>query len=604
MEDSSSADIDPATGVCSANRCPRMDEHSSCPDFEPETETGSSDCFGSGSWELLNCQHVGAANGEIDLHDGMCVSNSCNAQQHEVDPEMPSDRFDGGVSWQDGVPSASFLQHARAGDDAFCPNSMACDTVDGQVEQVCQEDRALVGTHTLARKDNMAHHQVNPEQLHRFLSPVDEIHGVEERREQEDLFRTGTRAMPQRRSHSNVYEGLKHPQPPSVQIRGKIDDCDGAAQRAKIPASSQAADLNRQLRSVGAEVDTYQPFEVLGKGIDEDDGKSILEVIKDHHDAFEHNPNAHLPWHGAVRAKWIQRIREGRVLLSVGEGCSDPDLNGEESMRNGDKLEFIGDTDGCLYGTLALHVHGHDDDAARSTVANQLVDWLLTTGENATYYGEMLRDYVRWDRLPSYLTNGTWDELIIFLRDSCTYIEYTGADWLLLIATTHVFAPVIILHGKTLSAVRFVMDPCLVDKSNALQYDYREEAHLPSSGDAWLRLGLLSSGHYVRYCSKRLQSQVLLQMCVERDDLLQQKLHVSRKCNGNAVIALGPSKAGKSTMIQVRIDVVYTNMFALLQYSCGNCKSSNAYTQLKVCEPIYKTGIIERRRQTSAQNAL
>jgi len=546
-----------------------MDEQGSCSDFDPATETGSSDRFGSGSWEVLNGHEVGAADClsdvDIESNNSMRASDSRNESQQEVDPETSSDLFDGGVSWQDGMPGASRMQeNARAGDDTLCPNSMASDTVDGEVEQVYQEDRALTGSRELARTDTVAFHQVNPAQQHGSLSPVDEIHGVEEGRGQEDLFRTAPRTTSQRRAQSNVYEGLKYPQPPSLQICGEIDDCDGAAQRAKIPASSQAADLNRQLRSVGAEVDTYQPFEVLGKGIDEDDGKSVLEVIKDHHDAFEHNPNAHLPWHGAVRDKWIQRIRERRVLLSVGEGILDPDLNGEELMRNGDKLEFTGDTDGCLYGTLALHVHGRDDDTARSTVANQLADWLLTAGENATYYGEVLRDYVRWDRLPSHLTNGAWEELMMFLRDSYIYIEYTGADWLLLIATTHVFAPVIILHGKTLSAVRFVMDPCVVDKSNAQPYDYREEAHLPSSGEAWLRLGLLSSGHYVRYCCKKLQSQVLLQMCNERDALLQQKLHISRKCNGNAVIALGPSKAGKSTMIQVRIEVVYTYLWALL----------------------------------------
>jgi hypothetical protein len=227
-------------------------------------------------------------------------------------------------------------------------------------------------------------------------------------------------------------------------------------------------------------------------------------------------------------------------------------------MRQGDALKFIGDSDGCPFGTLAVRMHGEAHDSARLVVVDKLVDWMEMAGEQAMYEDVALRDWVEWDRLPESLASRKWNELMDFLRDSesVRYLCYTGADLLVHIATAHIFAPVIVYYfqGEIFKAVRFVRSADAASADEALDggYTYDDRAHLPASTELWLRLGLLENGHYVLCVPGTLDGEALLQMCEDRAALLKEKVQVSQRSRGHAVIALGPSKAGKSTIVQVQ----------------------------------------------------
>ena len=145
-----------------------------------------------------------------------------------------------------------------------------------------------------------------------------------------------------------------------------------------------------------------------------------------------------------------------------------------------------------------------------------------------------------------------------FLRnhDSVHYLEYTGADLIVHIATAHVFAPVIVSYfeGEVFKSVRFVRSAKAASADNALteEYAYVDEAHLPASTGLWHRLGLLENGHYVLCVPETLKGEALLKMCKGREALVKERIRVSQRSKGHAVIALGPSKAGKSTIVQVK----------------------------------------------------
>ena len=49
-----------------------------------------------------------------------------------------------------------------------------------------------------------------------------------------------------------------------------------------------------------------------------------------------------------------------------------------------------------------------------------------------------------------------------------------------------------------------------------------------------------------------LDGEALLKMCKGREALVKERIRVSQRSKGHAVIALGPSKAGKSTIVQVK----------------------------------------------------
>jgi hypothetical protein len=349
-------------------------------------------------------------------------------------------------------------------------------------------------------------------------------------------------------------EELTQPRPPSRETWEQLYGPKGAAAtavRAELP--SRADRLDHHLSSFALKVHGH-PFQDAGESIGQDGCKPILEVLKDRHN--KRNPQQ--PWHGEVEAKWKNRIREQRVIHSVGDGCSTLSDGLEVEMRQGDALKFIGDSDGCPFGTLAVRMHGEAHDSARLVVVDKLVDWMEMAGEQAMYEDVALRDWVEWDRLPDSLASRKWNELMDFLRDSKSvrYLCYTGADLLVHIATAHIFAPVIVYYfqGEIFKAVRFVRSADAASADEALDggYTYDDRAHLPASTELWLRLGLLENGHYVLCVPETLDGEALLQMCEDRAALLKEKVQVSQRSRGHAVIALGPSKAGKSTIVQVQ----------------------------------------------------
>ena len=343
------------------------------------------------------------------------------------------------------------------------------------------------------------------------------------------------------------------------------------AVRAKLP--SRVDRLDRHLSSFALQVHGH-PFHQVLEDTGQDVGKPMLEVLKDRHK--KHSPEQ--PWHGEVEAKWKDRIREDRVNHTIsGDACSTLNEGLEVEMRPGDVLEFIGDSDGCPFGTLALHKHEKTDNAARSDVVGKLVTW-LEGREEVVYEDVALRDWVQWDRLPGSLASRKWDELMDFLRESESGrpLGHTGADLLVHIATAHVFVPVVVyyFHGDIFKAVRFVRsaDAASADdeKLNG-RYSYDDRAHLPASTGLWLRLGLLENGHYVSCVPGTLGGEALLQMCEDRTALIREKVQISQRSRGHAVIALGPSKAGKSTIVQVQrsfcsasaFDMYVSAMYAL-----------------------------------------
>ena len=365
-------------------------------------------------------------------------------------------------------------------------------------------------------------------------------------------------------------EEFSRPRPASWETWGQFYGPEGAsavAVRAKLP--SRVDRLDRHLSSFALQVHGH-PFQEGGEDIGQDVGKPILEVLKNRHK--KHSPEQ--PW---LEAKWKERILEDRVIHTAGNGCITLSEGLEVEIRQGDALEFIGDSDGCPFGTLAVRIHGKADDAARYDVVGKLVKW-LEGREEAMYEDIALRDWVQWDRLPESLASRKWNELMDFLRnsESVRYLGYTGADLLVHIATAHVFVPVIVyhFHGDIFKAVRFVRtaDAASAD-DEALngRYTYDDRAHLPASTGLWLRLGLLENGHYVFCVSGPLDGEALLQMCEDRAALVKEKVQISQRSRGHAVIALGPSKAGKSTIVQVQhtlcpasaFDVYVSAMYAL-----------------------------------------
>ena len=365
-------------------------------------------------------------------------------------------------------------------------------------------------------------------------------------------------SSPQRPLDSlSLMEELTHPRPPSretwEQLYGQ-GGATGGASRAELPSRADRLKLSLTLDSFKLKFHGLQPFQVGGESTGQDEGKPILEVLKDRHN--KHNPQQ--PWHGKVEARWKERIRQERVIHHSGDEHMTLNDEFEVEMGQDDTLEFIGDSNGCPFGTLAVRMHKKADDTARFDVVGKLVEWLERAGEEATYENVALREWVQWDRLPESLASRNWSELMNFLRDSesVRYLGYTGADLLVHIATAHVFAPVIVYYfqGELFRAVRFVRsaDAASADEAQLGGFTYDDSAHLPASTEIWLRLGLLENGHYVFCVPETLKGEALLQMCEDRAALIKEKVQVSQRSNGHAVIALGPSRAGKSTIVQVR----------------------------------------------------
>ena len=329
----------------------------------------------------------------------------------------------------------------------------------------------------------------------------------------------------------DVYEELTRPHAPSARLLTEFDGPRPAAQRSRLPAPSSAFALNEHLKIVGAEIDGEQPFELFGEHIEEEDEEPIVDkVLRKYHE--EHY--RYEKWSNACK-RYCEYVQNQRLLLDDQQIAS---VNA--CMSNGQKLEFTGSTDGCLYGVVALHVHGSAEEKCRKLVADKLVDWMLESGEEATFYGMTLRDWVCWDRVPPNVQ--TWSELMVHLRESFAYLEYTAADWLLYVSTAHVFGPVVVFSARLSRAVRFVA----ADGRHSEVRSYIDAAQLPAASEMWLRVGMLENGHFVRCRSKELKSELMLRMCDTRDIELQGQLSVDVP---DAVIFQGPSKAGKSTIM-------------------------------------------------------
>ena len=380
---------------------------------------------------------------------------------------------------------------------------------------------------------------------------VDDFLRVKSSRSGQDAPKRLSRmAVDNHRPVGNDFEELTRPHAPSAQRISQLDGARPATTRSRLPAPSSALALNDHLKKIGAEICGEQPFETFGEQIEEGVEESIVDkVIKERHE--EHY--RYEKWSDA-RERWVGYQQDDRLLLD-----DQPVGSAHGYMSNGQKLEFLGSTDGCLYGVMARHVHGADHETNRKLVADKLIDWLVNAGEAAKFFGMTLRSWVRWDRVPPNITLYNWGELMAHLRDSFAYLEYTAADWLLLIAASHVFDPVLVFSARLGVAVRFVAadggadvfsafseEPTAIHETNLGPRGYVDSAHLPAASETWIRLGLLENGHLVLCRSKELKSELMLRMCDTRDAELQAQLSVDVL---HAAIFQGPSKAGKSTVM-------------------------------------------------------
>jgi hypothetical protein len=275
--------------------------------------------------------------------------------------------------------------------------------------------------------------------------------------------------------------------------------------------------LNAYLSVVGEEIDGEQPFETYGLTIGEDSTEDVERILRERHEEF-------LPQEPFSPDAWRAHIASRRVLL---DGA--PISSHEMEMARGQKLEFVGATiaEGCVLRAIA---GGRD----ASDVAKALAKW-LTPRADFVFCGSMLQDLVRWNQLPPSASG--WSELIALLLESATYLHYTGADWLLLIAAAHVYGPVSIFHTSARRGIRFVAEDA-----------YALAAQLPASSGVWIRLGVLDNGHFVRCRSKRVKAQELLHMLDEIESGIADQIPADIP---DAFIFLAPSKTGKSTLTNV-----------------------------------------------------
>jgi len=332
------------------------------------------------------------------------------------------------------------------------------------------------------------------------------------------------------------FEELTRPQPPSASLLEELEGRQPAAQRSRLPAISASAALNEHLACLAFEVDGLQPFEIFEGPImegkpkvrpaettddDSDDTDLEDERILDIGDCKMKDRHAMLypyeKWHSddispTAYDRWAQQLKERRLLLDdkVIESLS-------LCMGKGQKLQYVGSTDGDLSGAIARHVCGSDDDESKKMVLDQLLEWLAGAGESFVFYNRPLREYVHWELTPPniFTASNDWEELLSLLRESYHYLEYTAADWLLLIATAHVFAPVTVFHYQLARAVRFVKADATIE---GMQRGYVAGSQLPSSSESWLVLGLLENGHFVRCRRKQLNSELMLQMIHAREE--------------------------------------------------------------------------------------
>ena len=275
--------------------------------------------------------------------------------------------------------------------------------------------------------------------------------------------------------------------------------------------------LNAYLSVVGEEIDGEQPFETYGLTIGEDSTEDVERILRERHEEFH-------PQEPFSPDAWRAHIASRRVLL---DGA--PISSHEMGMARGQKLEFVGATiaEGCVLRAIA---GGRD----ASDVAKALAKWLTPRAE-FVFCGSMLQDLVRWNQLPPSASG--WSELIALLLESATYLHYTGADWLLLIAAAHVYGPVSIFHTSARRGIRFVAEDA-----------YALAAQLPASSGVWIRLGVLDNGHFVRCRSKRVKAQELLHMLDEIESGIADQIPADIP---DAFIFLAPSKTGKSTLTNV-----------------------------------------------------
>jgi uncharacterized protein YegL len=320
----------------------------------------------------------------------------------------------------------------------------------------------------------------------------------------------------------SVIEELTRPREALPELLKSFDGPMPCRQRALLPTDS--IELGAAFAVIGAEIDGEQPFETRGENIGEYETESVLdEVIKAKHD----EQYCHRPFDRDV---WLQRFARGRVKLD-GQ-IATPDAE----MTAGQTLHFIGDSDGDVLGVLAQHAHGDSAEASRKETAQKLVKFMEPQEEK-------LVDLVEWDRLPVTVT--TWAKLMEHLCESCRYLADTGADYLLLVAAAHVLGPVLVFHVQSARAVRFVVADRIPREGD--RRGYAHASQLPAGGKGWIRIGLLKGRHFVHCRSKALQCEELLMMCDARDKELE-ALNVDVP---HAVLFVGPSKTGKSTIMNV-----------------------------------------------------
>ena len=327
---------------------------------------------------------------------------------------------------------------------------------------------------------------------------------------------------------------LTRPAKPTAALLALLDSEPTPAQRSRVPRHMKV--LNTSLAEIGEEVDGEQPFEDLGQNIGEEESKTVGEVLKECHEvSHPHEPCFPLEhWEALAAAEHVRLHRRDEPDLAV--------HSLDQEMRRDDKLEFEGATksQGCILGAIS---RSSTVGRQASEIAKPLVDWLGPRAE-FVFCGTKLRDLVRWGSLPPNLqTGGGWTELLARIVENSSYLPFTGADWVLLVATAHVYGPVCVFDVGTQHAVRFV-----AADGEGSQRGFVLDAQLPAASESWIRLGRLPGGHFVGRRSKLLAAEVLLGILKEIDADMIKMLPKEIK---DGYILLAPSKTGKSTIINI-----------------------------------------------------
>ena len=325
-----------------------------------------------------------------------------------------------------------------------------------------------------------------------------------------------------------AYEELTSPPAPHKSLLVSLDEMQPSAQRERVPRLM--SQLNAGLAEVGEEVCGEKPFEYRGETIGEEETKPIGQILhKIHEKANPQAPDFPADVYGSHAAA-------GRLQLN------DIAVNSlEQEMRRGDTLEFFGATrsKGCILKAIAESLELNGSSTSGTEIASNLASWLAEESRpDYVFCGMKLRDLINWDRLPPSMDRG-WEGLIAHINESSQYLPDTGADWLLLVATAHVYGPVIVFHAGAARAVRFVA------ADGADGRGYRDSAHLPAASESWIRLGLLPGGYFVTCRSKLLTAEVMLDVLDTMEAAMREKLPIEIQ---DGYILLAPSKTGKSTI--------------------------------------------------------